>query len=108
MADQRGFARLVVGFSSLVVAVCAVIVTIKITSTGVVSVQQERVLDPLAVQQEIADRVSGLQPAQVACPVSVVVKVNAEFNCEYYGDNPGSADVTIANDQGELDITIER
>ncbi|HVV17968.1 MAG TPA: hypothetical protein VHF06_00940 [Pseudonocardiaceae bacterium] len=104
MADQRGFARLVIGFSSLVVAVCAVVVTVKITSTGVVSVQQPRVLDPKAVEEQVAAQVDGLQPALVACPVSVVVVPNTEFYCEYYGDHPGTASVTITDDQGNLTV----
>lgn len=107
MADQRALARLLVAVSSLIVAVCAVIVTIKVM--GVISVKPQRVLDPAAVERQVTNELPNLQgnPAsRVECPVSVVVEVNNRFSCRYYtGSGQATVIVMVVSDQGELSIT---
>ncbi|MEV5539649.1 DUF4333 domain-containing protein [Saccharopolyspora shandongensis] len=108
MADQRNFARNVMAVSSVVVAACAVAVTIKVLSTDIISVEQPRVLDQAALERQVSDEIRGLREEPVdrlACPASVVVKVGNEFNCRYWdGPNPKQVRVEITNDQGEISV----
>jgi hypothetical protein len=108
MADQPGFARNAVALSSLVVAVCAVVVTIKVMSTDPVPVKQQRVLDPAAVERQVIAEVVGLKPdagAQAVCPVSVVVEKGTKFDCRVnVGASTKTLEITILDDQGELSI----
>jgi hypothetical protein len=111
MADQRGFVRVAVAVSSLVVAVCAVVVTVKVASSGGISVRPERVLDATALEKQVADEATSLtgSAGQVECPLSVVVAVNTTFQCRYSDrdNNPHWATVTIVDDQGKLEIEMD-
>jgi hypothetical protein len=68
------------------------------------------VLDPAAVEQQVADQAAlnaqgtGLK---AECPVSVPVVPGAKFRCELLQGNvhSGDATVTILNDQGELSVS---
>ncbi|RZS37468.1 uncharacterized protein DUF4333 [Herbihabitans rhizosphaerae] len=109
MADKRDFARLAVAFSSLVVAVCAVVVTIKVMNTDPVPIKQQRVLDQDALERQIANHVSGPKPREeprVSCPVSVVVEPKTRFSCRVWvGSNQKTVYVMVHNDQGELSVS---
>lgn len=96
--------------SAVVVAVCAVAVTIKVMSTDIVTVQQPRVLDQAALERQVADKVRGVRAEsgapRVACPTSVVVEVGRQFDCRVWdGTNPKTVKVKVTGDQGELSIT---
>ncbi|EWM10953.1 hypothetical protein KUTG_01257 [Kutzneria sp. 744] len=94
-------------FSAIVVAVCAVVLTVKVMSTDTVTVKPVRVLDPAAVEKQVANTVGETKngPPRVYCPVSVVVEVGAKFECRAWGNtNPETYEVKILDDQGELSI----
>ncbi|MEV0703673.1 DUF4333 domain-containing protein [Saccharopolyspora sp. NPDC050389] len=94
--------------SSIVVAACAVAVTIKVLSTDIISVEQPRVLDQAALERQVSDEIRGLRDEPVdrlACPASVVVKAGNQFNCRYWDRyNPKEVLVKIVNDQGEISV----
>jgi hypothetical protein len=101
--------RAVVAICSVVVAACAVTVTVKVMRTDVVTIQQERVLDEASLERQVAARIQGLQdddPVKVvSCPASVVVKVGNQFNCSYLrGSNINNAQIEVISDQGELSV----
>ncbi|MFC7618482.1 DUF4333 domain-containing protein [Actinokineospora soli] len=108
MADQGNTARKVVAGSAVVVAACAVAVTVKVLATDVVALQPPRVLDQGALERQVTAEVQALRgepPRALACPTSVVVVVGAEFTCRYWaGANPGDAKVRIVDEHGRLSI----
>jgi len=108
MSDHRSFARSVIALSSAVVAACAVAVAVKVLTLGAVSVEPPRVLDQTALEKQVAGEVGGLKNtpgARVVCPLSVVVKEGAEFDCRVWGDtNPKTVHVKITSDQGALSM----
>ncbi|MFE9207233.1 DUF4333 domain-containing protein [Micromonospora sp. NPDC007230] len=109
MADQGNLARAVVAISSVVVAACAVAVTVKVLSADdVVTIRQERVLNQAAVQQAVAANIQGIrdEPVKVlSCPGSVVVKAGTTFTCTYMvGNHVADAEVEVVNDQGKLHV----
>lgn len=105
MADQRNFARTVMAISSIVVAGCAVAVTIKAMGTGI-SVEQPRVMDQAALEQQVISDIRGRpEPTdgRLACPASVVVEVGNKFECRFWdGNNAKFVDVEVVSDQGEV------
>ncbi|MFD5030178.1 DUF4333 domain-containing protein [Streptomyces sp. NPDC058405] len=105
MADQRNFARTVMAFSSIVVAGCAVAVTIKAMSTGI-EVKQPRVMDQAALEQQVISDIQGRpEPTdgRLSCPASVVVEVGNKFECRFRdGDNSKFVEVKVVSDQGEV------
>jgi len=109
MANQRDPARLMVAFSAFVVAVCAVVVTVKVLATSSVPVQPQRVLDPAAVERAVSFEVAGGDTTvRVSCPVSVVVQVGNKFDCQYWdAPNTKTVQVTVLSDQGELSIDTD-
>ena len=107
MAEQGNLVLRVVAFSSLVVAVCAVAVTITVISTGI-SVNPQRVLDPAAVERQVAAEVRATQDdkVHVDCPVSVVVEKDNRFECKVsIVGTSKTVKVTIIDDQGKLSIS---
>ena len=109
MAEQRNFPRTVVAFSAFVVAVCAVVLTIKGMSTGFVSGKQQRVLDPEAVTKLVSNEAGSAKEGatlKVSCPVSVVVEVGSKFECRAdTGINTEYFQITIKDEQGSLSIS---
>jgi hypothetical protein len=109
MAEQRDLPRTVVAFSAVVVAVCAVVLTIKGVSGGFVSGKQQRVLDPEAVTKLVSNEAGPAREGvtrQVSCPVSVVVEVGSKFDCR--ADTGGSTEyfrITITDEQGTLSVS---
>jgi hypothetical protein len=99
----------VVAISSVVVALCAVTVTVKVMSTDAITIEQERVLDQASLERQVAADLQGVQddPVKVvACPASVVVKVGTKFSCSYLRrGNIQDADVEVTSDQGALRVT---
>ncbi|MEU5725881.1 DUF4333 domain-containing protein [Micromonospora sp. NPDC047738] len=109
VADQGNLARAVVAISSVVVAACAVVVTVKVLSADeVVTIRPERVLDQAAVQQAVATNIQGIrdEPVKVlSCPGSVVVKAGTRFTCTcMVGNHVADAEVEVVNDQGKLHV----
>ncbi len=94
--------------SSVVVAACAVAVTIKVLSTGIISVEQPRVLDQASLERQVSDSIRGLRTdpvAGLACPASVVVKVGTKFTCRFLdGVNPNTVLVEVVSDHGEITV----
>ncbi|MFG2426910.1 DUF4333 domain-containing protein [Streptomyces sp. NPDC048590] len=111
MTDQRNFSGSVVAFCSFVVAVCAVLVAVKVMSpVQVETPAPPRVLDQTALEKQVAGAVSQWKSnpnALVLCPLSVVVEKGTEFTCTVHDDEgPRQASVTIEDDQGK--ISVER
>lgn len=98
-----------VAFSSLVVAACAVAVTVKVLNTDVTAARPVRVLDQSALERQVAEAVRGVREGplgRVACPTSVVVEVGRKFDCEAWsGSNSKSVAVEIRSEDGELSIS---
>ncbi|ONI79728.1 hypothetical protein ALI144C_23530 [Actinosynnema sp. ALI-1.44] len=96
-------------WSSVVVAACAVAVTIKVLSTDIASARPLRVLDQQSLERQVAEKVQGLRKdalGSVECPTSVVVEVGRQFDCRVWGKtNPETVYVKIIDDQGELSIS---
>ena len=107
MTDQRNFTRTVMAISSVVVACCAVAVTVKVLSTDTISVEQPRVLDQEALERQVTDEIQG-EVKSLACPTSVPVEVGHKFECRYWGEtNPGNVEVKIVSGQGKLLVTAQ-
>lgn len=109
MAEQRNFPHTVVAFSAFAVAVCAVVLTIKGISTGFVSGQQQRVLDPEAVTKLVSNEAGPVREGttiEVSCPVSVVVEAGSKFECRADTDMTTKYfQVTIKDEQGTLIVS---
>ncbi|MEU2253979.1 DUF4333 domain-containing protein [Nocardia xishanensis] len=110
MVDQQNFARTVMAVSSAVVAICAVAVTVKVMGTDLGPVEQPRVLDQAALEQQVANMLQGVgdEPAgRVSCPGAVVVEVGNQFECQVRRYlHSANVLVKIVSDQGE--ITVDR
>lgn len=89
--------------SSVVVAACAVAVTIKVLSTDIITVEQPRLLDQAALERQVANHIRVLRDEpvdRVFCPASVVVEVGNQFDCRVWdGSNPKTVQVTVVSDQ---------
>ncbi|MET9029911.1 DUF4333 domain-containing protein [Nocardia sp. NPDC004168] len=109
MVDQQNVARTVMAVSSAVVAVCAVAVTVKLMGADLDPVQQPRVFDQTALEQQVANRLQGVgdQPAgRVTCPGSVVVQVGNQFKCQAWTYlHSKDVLVEVISDQGEISVT---
>ncbi|MEV3961430.1 DUF4333 domain-containing protein [Nocardia sp. NPDC050193] len=108
MADQQSVARIVTAVSSVVVAVCAVVVTAKVVGADL-DPAEPRVLDQAALEQQVANRLQGVgdEPVgRVTCPGSVQVVVGSQFDCDIWDYlRAGKAHVEIVSDQGEIEVT---
>ncbi|MFJ8863999.1 DUF4333 domain-containing protein [Streptomyces sp. NPDC102451] len=105
MTDQRSFARRIMAASSVVVAVCAVIVTTKVMNTDTDVPADPVVLDPVAVEQAVKARISP-QTDRVSCPVYLVAEVDNTFTCTYWvKDIPNTVEVRISGKQGEISLS---
>nr|CEL13726.1 hypothetical protein [Kibdelosporangium sp. MJ126-NF4]CTQ99413.1 hypothetical protein [Kibdelosporangium sp. MJ126-NF4] len=95
--------------SSVVVAACAVAVTVKVLSTDIASARPLRLLDQEALERQVLDEAGNLRsdrPGRVACPTSVVVEVGKKFDCRVLGGtNPKTVFVKIIDDQGDLSLS---
>ncbi|MFI2228499.1 DUF4333 domain-containing protein [Nocardia testacea] len=109
MADQQSIARIVTAVSSVVVAVCAVVVTVKVAGAQLDPAEPPRVLDQAALEQQVANRLQGVgdEPVgRVSCPGSVQVVVGNQFDCDVWDYlDSGKARVEIVSDQGEIQVT---
>ncbi|MER6525554.1 DUF4333 domain-containing protein [Streptomyces sp. NPDC001508] len=104
MSDQRNFARTVVALSSVVVAGCAVAVTIKVMSTD----PQPRVLDQDGLERQVMADIQGGRPGpadRLSCPASVVADKGNKFECRYWDADLSTAkfvEVEVVSDQGKV------
>ncbi|MGW4433381.1 DUF4333 domain-containing protein [Streptomyces tendae] len=105
MTDQRSSARRIMAASSMVVAACAVIVTIKVLNTDPTDVPPDPVvLDPIAVQQTVKARI-GPKTDRVSCPVYLVAEDDRTFSCTYWvKDIPNTVEVKLSGGQGEISL----
>ncbi|TXS49419.1 DUF4333 domain-containing protein [Streptomyces sp. OR43] len=105
MTDQRSFARRVMAASSVVVAVCAVIVTTKVMNTDTDLPTEPVVLDPVAVEQAVQARI-GPKTDRVSCPVYLVAEDGKSFTCTYWvKDIPNTVEVKMMGGQGEFSLS---
>lgn len=106
---QRSFALTVMALSSVVVAVCAVLVAIEVSS-GPISVSPTRVLDQDALERQVKaaiDRIAVEPITTFECPTSVVVEEGRTFDCQYTtGGGGGRATVEITSDQGDISVDV--
>ncbi|MFH8442499.1 DUF4333 domain-containing protein [Streptomyces sp. NPDC018026] len=91
--------------SSVVVAVCAVIVTIKVMNTDPNDVPPDPVvLDPVAVEQTVKAWI-GDETDRVSCPVHLVAEDGRTFNCTYWvKDIPKTVEVKMSGGEGEISL----
>ncbi|MFJ9033207.1 DUF4333 domain-containing protein [Streptomyces sp. NPDC102274] len=104
MTEQGKFARSVVGLSAVVIAVCAVVVTV-----NVVNAQPPRLLDQEAVERQVAATVRGgsdMSRDGVFCPTAMEAKKGNVFECSVAVGGGGTdfAKVEVVDDQGKLSM----
>lgn len=109
MSDQQSFTRIVSAASSVVIAVCAVVVTVKVAGADLDPADPPRVLDQAALEQQVANRLQGVREepvGRVTCPGSVQVVVGNKFDCESWDYlRSAKVQVEIVSDQGEISVT---
>lgn len=90
--------------SSVVVAVCAVIVTTKVMNMDTDAPPDPVVLDPVAVEQAVKARIDQ-RTDRVSCPVYLVAEVDETFTCTYWvKDIPNAVEVKMSGKQGEISL----
>jgi len=102
VADQGKSTRAVVALSSVVVAVCAIVVTVDLTSAA----DPPRVLDQESVERQASAAVRGSKSTGrdgVACPTSIQARKGTRFECAVFVES-GSGYVVgeVTDDQGEI------
>ncbi|MFF3256737.1 DUF4333 domain-containing protein [Actinacidiphila glaucinigra] len=105
MTDQGKFTRALIGLSSVVIAACAVVVTVVVVGT-----HPQRLLDQEAVERQVAATVQGKRNMSrdgVFCPAAMDAKKGNTFECSMAEANGGTAfvKVTVVDDQGKLSMT---
>ncbi|MER5618853.1 DUF4333 domain-containing protein [Streptomyces sp. NPDC001455] len=108
MTEQGKFTRALIGLSALVVAVCAVIVTVKVVSAS----PQPHLLDQEAVERQAsAEARSGKTTRDgVACPAAIEAKKGNKFECKVKELKEFGNYLTVlgevTDDQGDLSMTL--
>ncbi|MEU2930793.1 DUF4333 domain-containing protein [Streptomyces sp. NPDC007251] len=103
MSDQGKTLRAILALSSIVVAACALTVTIKVVAIG-----EPRLLDPDTVARTAAAAARGQDQATtdgVTCPAAIEARKGATFTCVVSTkQNPTglAVDVKVVDDQGQL------
>lgn len=108
MTDQGKFARAVIALSSVVVAGCALTVTIKVMNTDTEAMYPPRLLDQEAVERQAAEVARGPKNVSrdgVECPAAMEAKEGNKFDCEVrVGYNDKTVTVEVIDDQGGLSM----
>ncbi|GGV89720.1 hypothetical protein GCM10015535_44180 [Streptomyces gelaticus] len=108
MTDQGKFARAVITLSSVVVAGCALTVTIKVMNTDTEAMYPPRLLDQEAVERQAAETVRGagkMSRDGVSCPAAMEAKKGNKFDCDVQeGFNTKTVTVEVLDDQGRLSM----
>ncbi|MET8742431.1 DUF4333 domain-containing protein [Streptomyces sp. NPDC004728] len=108
MTDQGKFARFLISLSAVIVAGCALTVTIKVMNTDTEAFYPPRLLDQEAVERQAAVTARGPKnPSRdgVECPAAMEAKEGNEFNCKVWIDyNQKTVTVKVIDDQGRLSM----
>jgi hypothetical protein len=108
VTDQGKFARTVIALSSVVVAGCALTVTIKMVNTDTEATYPPRLLDQEAVERQAAADVRGMKNMSrdgVSCPAAMEARKGNTFDCTVQvGPNPETVTVKVLDDQGKLSM----
>lgn len=108
MTDQGKFSRSVIALSSVVLAGCALTVTIKMVDTDTEATYPPRLLDQGAVERQAVAAVRGMKNMSrdgVSCPAAMEAEKGNTFDCHVQvGSNPKTVTVKVLNDQGELSM----
>ncbi|MCX4866576.1 DUF4333 domain-containing protein [Streptomyces sp. NBC_00257] len=108
MTDQGKFARFLITLSAVVVAGCALTVTIKVMNTDTEALYPPRLLDQEAVELQAARAARGPKnPSRdgVECPTAMEAKKGNKFDCRVLvGYNDKTVTVEVIDDQGRLSM----
>ncbi|RII08647.1 hypothetical protein DSC45_32905 [Streptomyces sp. YIM 130001] len=95
--------------SAVVVACCAVTVTVKVVGADTQATRPPRLLDQEAVERQASAAARGSKNMSrdgVACPAAMGAEEGNKFDCTVLvGSNPKTVTVTVRDDQGRLDTT---
>ncbi|MGW0939076.1 DUF4333 domain-containing protein [Streptomyces sp. NPDC002666] len=107
MTEQGKFLRALIGLSAVVIAVCAVIVTVKVLGTH----PQRPVLDQEAVERQASATVrtgaDDMSRDGVFCPTAIEAKKGIKFECDVYLAPGESTTVKaeVVDDHGKLSMS---
>ncbi|MEU2248328.1 DUF4333 domain-containing protein [Streptomyces sp. NPDC019224] len=108
MTEQGKFTRALVGLSAVVIAVCAVVVTIKVVGNH----PQGPLLDQEAVERQASATArstakGGMSRDGVFCPTAIEAKKGIKFECDVYvaPGQPETIKVEVVDDQGKLSMS---
>ncbi|MGW2109855.1 DUF4333 domain-containing protein [Streptomyces sp. NPDC001948] len=108
MTDQGKFARFLISLSAVIVAGCALTVTIKVMNIDTEAFRPPRLLDQEAVERQVAVTAWGPKnPSRdgVECPAAMEAKEGNEFDCTVWIDyNEKTIKVRVTDDQGTLSM----
>jgi hypothetical protein len=105
VTEQGKFARALIGLSPVVVAVCAVVVTVKVVGTH----PQRPRLDQEAVERQASATVRSGKTSRdgVVCPTAIEAKKGNKFECDVYVA-PGQSEMVkaeVVDDQGMVSMS---
>ncbi|MCT2542568.1 DUF4333 domain-containing protein [Streptomyces sp. NPDC127061] len=108
MTDQGKFARFLITLSAVIVAGCALTVTIKVMNTDPEAFHPPRLLDQEAVELQAARAARGPKDVSrdgVECPTAMEAKKGNKFECRVLvGYNDKTVTVEVVDDQGKLSM----
>ncbi|MFE5796427.1 hypothetical protein ACFQ8C_28140 [Streptomyces sp. NPDC056503] len=102
---QGSTSRALMALSAVVVAACALTVTIKVMATDVKTAHPWRVLDQEALERQVAAYARGPMKTSrdgVICPIAAEARPGNKFWCRVDDTN---IVVEVKNDQGDLSIS---
>ncbi|MFI6965780.1 DUF4333 domain-containing protein [Streptomyces sp. NPDC050255] len=108
MTEQGKLTRALIGLSAVVIAVCAVIVTVKVASAP----PQRHLLDQEAVERQAsaAARSGKTTRDGVSCPAAIEARKGNKFECEVKELKEFGNTLTVlgevADDQGKLRMNL--
>ncbi|MEU9606029.1 DUF4333 domain-containing protein [Streptomyces sp. NPDC048057] len=105
MTEQGKLTRALIGFSAVVIAVCAVVVTVKVVGTH----PQRPLLDQEAVERQAsaAVRAGKMSRDNVFCPTAIEARKGNKFECDVYVA-PGESETVkaeVVDDQGGISMS---
>ncbi|MEV0580807.1 DUF4333 domain-containing protein [Streptomyces sp. NPDC050392] len=105
MTEQGKFIRALIGLSAVVIAVCAVVVTIKVVGNH----PQRPLLDQEAVERQASATARSAAKVDMSrdgvfCPTAIEAKKGIKFECDVYvaPGEPETIKAEVVDDQGKL------
>ncbi|MFJ8970721.1 MULTISPECIES: DUF4333 domain-containing protein [Streptomyces] len=107
MTEQGKITRALMGLSAVVIAVCAVVVAVKVVGVH----PQRPVLDQEAVERQVSATARSGSSAKVDmsregvfCPTAIEARKGIKFECDVYlaPGEPTTVKAEVVDDQGKL------